>query len=530
MSAADLDLDQLSPSERTALETYTTVTGQEPAEAITLLRRSQWNVQVGAPSSSAEIACSHPTQIAISKFFDGEGPDPVEEARAAMAQSPPPRPTRQTQNLMSDDLTEQLSPATRSADLARRIDTQPEDQPVYRPPFLLALLFTPFNLIYRLLYSSFRLFGTLFPFLPRLFNATANPALQGARRNTTGRRPLGPQDTAARFIREFEEEHGSHSIPFMENGYNMALEKAHRELKFLLVILISPEHDDTNGWVRETLLAPETVEFLNDPQNNLLVWGGNVQDSEAYQVSNSLRCTKFPFAAVIVHTPNVSSTAMSVVGRIAGTIAPSEFMDRLRSATTSNQEPLERIRSTRAEQQASRSLREQQDSAYERSLAIDRERARQRREAEAARQREEQEAAERQSAEEQKQKDLAQWKLWRAQSVGAEPGTEVKDAVRISVRLPSGERIMRRFAPDADIEELYAVVECYEVLQDEARPPDISKPEGFEHQYGFRLVSPMPRVVYAVEDGGTIREKIGRGGNLLLEPIEDDEEEQVGEA
>lgn len=50
MSAADLDLDQLSPSERTALETYTTVTGQEPADAITLLRRSQWNVQVGAPS------------------------------------------------------------------------------------------------------------------------------------------------------------------------------------------------------------------------------------------------------------------------------------------------------------------------------------------------------------------------------------------------------------------------------------------------------------------------------------------------
>lgn len=443
-----------------------------------------------------------------------------------MPQSPPPRPTRQTQNLMSDDLTEQLSPAARSADLARRVDTQPEDQPVYRPPFLLALLFTPFNLIYRLLYSSFRLFGILFPFLPRLFNATANPALQGARRNTTGRRPLGPKDTAARFIREFEEEHGSHSIPFLENGYNMALEKAHRELKFLLVILTSPEHDDTNGWVRETLLAPEIVEFLNDPQNNLLVWGGNVQDSEAYQVANSLRCTKFPFAAVIVHTPNVSSTAMSVVGRIAGITTPSEFMTRLRTAITSNQEPLERIRSTRAEQQASRSLREQQDSAYERSLAIDRERARQRREAEAARQREAQEAAERQAAEEKKQQNFAQWKLWRAQTLGAEPGTEVKDAVRISVRLPSGERIMRRFAPEADIEELYAVVECYEVLQDEARPTDVGEPEGFEHQYRFRLVSPMPRAVYAVEDGGTIREKIGRGGNLLVEPIEDDEEDE----
>lgn len=50
MSAADLDLDQLSTSERTALDTYTSVTSQEPAEAIALLRRSQWNVQVGASS------------------------------------------------------------------------------------------------------------------------------------------------------------------------------------------------------------------------------------------------------------------------------------------------------------------------------------------------------------------------------------------------------------------------------------------------------------------------------------------------
>jgi len=440
-------------------------------------------------------------------------------------QSPPPRPERRTQNLMSDDIIERFSPAARSADLAPRVDTQSEDQPVYRPPFILALLFTPFNLVYRLLCGSFRLFGTLFPFLPRLFNATASTALQGARRNTTGRRALGPKDTAARFIREFEEEYGSHSIPFLENGYNMALEKAHRDLKFLLVVLMSPEHDETNGWVRDTLLAPEVVEFLNDPQNNLLVWGGNVRDSEAYQVANTLRCTKFPFVALTVHTPNVSSTAMSVVGRIAGTTAPSEFVNRLRTAISTNQEPLERIRATRAEQQASRSLREQQDSAYERSLAIDRERARQRREAEAARQREEQEAAERQAAEEKKERDLAQWKLWRAQSLGVEPGNDVKDAVRVSVRLPSGERIMRRFAPEANIEELYAVVECYEVLQDEARPTDVSEPVGFQHQYNFRLVSPMPRAVYAVEKGGTVRDQIGRGGNLLVEPIEDEDEE-----
>ncbi|KAJ5385506.1 hypothetical protein N7517_003417 [Penicillium concentricum] len=512
MSQPEVDLDQLSDSEKSALEMYMAVTSQEPSEAIPILRRSQWNVQ-----------------IAISKFFDGEGPDPLEEARAAMDRPPPPQPNRRTQNLMTDDLNEHLSQITRATatDLAPRVDTQSGDQHTYRPPFILSLLLSPFNLVYRLLCSSFRLFGVLFPFLPRLFNRTANPALQGARRNTTGRRSLGPKDTAARFIREFEEEYESNPIPFLENGYNMALEKAHRDLKYLLVILLSPEHDDTNSWVRDTLLAPEVVEFINDSQNNLLVWGGNVRDSEAYQVANSLKCIKFPFAAVIVHTPNVSSTAMSVVGRIAGLTTPSEVVNKLRAVVTANSEPLERLRSSRVEQQASRSLREEQDSAYERSLAIDRERARQRREAEMERQREEQEAAGRQAAEEQQRRNLTQWKVWRGQSLSAEPGPDVKDAVRISVRLPSGDRIMRKFAPDADIEEIYAVVECYEVLQEQDTQPVTSAPEGFVHQYGFRLVSPMPRVVYPVDEGGSIKEKIGRGGNLLVELIDEDEDEPV---
>ena len=30
----------------------------------------------------------------------------------------------------------------------------------------------------------------------------------------------------------------------------------------------------------------------------------------------------------------------------------------------------------------------------------------------------------------------------------------------------------------------------------------------------------MPRVVYDLETGGSVKERIGRGGNLLIEPIE----------
>jgi FAS-associated factor 2 len=35
----------------------------------------------------------------------------------------------------------------------------------------------------------------------------------------------------------------------------------------------------------------------------------------------------------------------------------------------------------------------------------------------------------------------------------------------------------------------------------------------------------MPRAVYEIEAGGSVRDRIGRGGNLVVEMIEEDEED-----
>jgi len=45
----DIDLGQLEPNQLDALAQYTDVTSQEPKDAIPLLQRSQWNVQVRRP-------------------------------------------------------------------------------------------------------------------------------------------------------------------------------------------------------------------------------------------------------------------------------------------------------------------------------------------------------------------------------------------------------------------------------------------------------------------------------------------------
>jgi FAS-associated factor 2 len=409
-------------------------------------------------------------------------------------------------------------------DTAPRIVPQRSDRIIWRPPFILSIFFTPINMLYRVVSSSLGLMAWIFPFLPRVFRSITNRSGSRAWGSTaTGRRPLSSRDTAARFIREFGEEYGDHRLHFYENGYAQAYDEAKKDLKYLLIILLSPEHDDTNTFVQEVLLSQEFESFVNNPENNIILWAGNVQDSEAYQVSIGLNCTKFPFGALIVHTPQDSSTAMSTIARVTGLVPAATFISKLRNAMSEHSAPLEQVRTQRREQEAARTLREQQESAYERSLAQDRERMRLRREAQTQRDQEELAARLKAEAEEKEAQNLQQWKRWKLRSIAPEPGPDIKNATRLSIRMPSGDRIVRRFAPEATVEDLYTFVECYDILEAEKTAEE--PPADYDHHYKFNLVSPMPRMVYDIASGGTVAERIGRSGNLIVESIDDDEDE-----
>ncbi|RYP37532.1 hypothetical protein DL768_010860 [Monosporascus sp. mg162] len=102
-------------------------------------------------------------------------------------------------------------------------------------------------------------------------------------------------------------------------------------------------------------------------------------------------------------------------------------------------------------------------------------------------------------------------------------------------------RIVRRFRADSTVEELYAFVECFDLLQlrrsqgggdEEAGDghgddddDDYEKPEDYEHEYKFRVASLMPRVVYEPDAATTLGERIGRSGNLIVEDLHDEDED-----
>ncbi|KAJ4308591.1 UBX domain-containing protein 10 [Neodidymelliopsis sp. IMI 364377] len=521
--ADEVDMAALSEDQQLALQQFIAVTDQELTDAVPLLERCQWNVQ-----------------IAIARFFDGEPAEDAVAAAAAAAQAAPQDIRRQETLLNGFDAPRSSSSSSSArrvrVEPAPRVVPQPESQVNTQAPLVFTLLWAPVSLLYSLLAKYFRFIGYLFPFVPRAWGRlTASTARNPPSRRSAGRRPLNPRDTAARFIRELEEEYGPNELPLHDGGYASAFDLAKKDLKFLLVVLTSPEHDLTAPFIRDTLLAPDVVRFLRDPANNTLLWAGSVSDSEAYSVSTALTCTKFPFSALIVHTPAVSSSAMGIAARLSGPTSPSQYLSKLRAAMSTHNESLTRLRAQRAEQTATRTLRQQQDSAYERSLATDRARAAQKKEQAAAQAAAEKSALAAQEAAARYAQNLAQWRRWRASTLVPEPPADAKDAVRISIRLPSAERVVRRFAPSVRIEELYAFVECYDTIQTEGesalRGSDVEKPHNFSPTYNFQLVSPMPRAVYSLSAGGSVRDVVGRSGNLIVEtssPDDDEDDDEEG--
>jgi len=114
-----------------------------------------------------------------------------------------------------------------------------------------------------------------------------------------------------------------------------------------------------------------------------------------------------------------------------------------------------------------------------------------------------------------------------------EPDKEDKSAVRIQLRLEDGERVIRRFGREVGIEEVYAFVECFELVrrresgageeEQEKMGEEEELPKGYEHEYTFQLVSPMPREVYDLAAGGKIGDRIGRSASLIVEKLVDEE-------
>lgn len=391
------------------------------------------------------------------------------------------------------------------------------------------ILFYPFTLGYKLFNTLFYFLASIFPFLPRLTGYY--PANRTATRSV---HKIDAKTTASRIIRAFEENYGNGGPSFFEGGFTEAFDLAKSKFNFLVVIVQSDEHDLTGPFNRQVLTDPRVVELLN--REDVIVWFGNVQNSEGLQVADSLGCTQFPFAQLIApftRSPTSFALVMKTLATIQGETDPMEFISRLEEKMEAHGPTIMSLVLDRQERERDRNLRDEQNAAYERSLAADRERERLAREEAARLEREEQEreeaAARSQELEEDRLRNLEAWKAWRVSKLGPEFESTTERPARISVRLPSGERIVRKFSPDQTIEDIYAFVECYDYIKTcgSAVPTEVSPPEGYVHKYSFELASTLPRKVLVADSTRIGDDKTVWPSASLIVEIDDEEENDL---
>ncbi|CAO0791138.1 unnamed protein product [Mucor circinelloides] len=358
---------------------------------------------------------------------------------------------------------------------------------------------------------AWRIIASLFQFTARLLY---KPSITGPRRDA--------RTEADRFLRDFESTYGTtHPAFFSEGGYTQALKAAKHELKYMLVILCSEEHDDNDTFCRETLTDVELLDFLR--QNQVICWAGNVRYTEAYQVSNTLQATTYPFLAIIALQQTNGVSKMSVIDRIEGPISASSIIRRFDSVIVRIGHSLDHLRAERAQREAERRLRQEQDQAYRESLNADqrkRELLQKKKEA----------ALKAKQAKEILARKRQQYIRYLCQHALKRDIAPDQKTTRISFRLSNGDRVIRQFSGDDTLVSLYEYIEAYSHMDSMTSSDDesVSLPEDYVHQYKFSMHSPFPKTVYLPDPTRKIIDEKGLwpSATLIVDTNEEEDEEE----
>ena len=217
------------------------------------------------------------------------------------------------------------------------------------------LITLPFKLTFGTISSVFDIFL-------RIFGLRAG----GNRRVTSvPRRNVSAEQEVDEFAREFEAKYGRDHVPFHRSSYNKALEEAKKDLRFLLVYLHCPSHQDTQRFCEETLASQTMKDFVNNL--NVILWACSTDTAEGYRVSQALRESSYPFLALIVLREN----RMMVVGRVEGFMEAGPLCNRLEAVIRDNEAYIVAARAERTERHINAEIRQEQDAAFQvRSSAI----------------------------------------------------------------------------------------------------------------------------------------------------------------
>ncbi|XP_050511069.1 FAS-associated factor 2 [Diabrotica virgifera virgifera] len=300
------------------------------------------------------------------------------------------------------------------------------------------------------------LFKTVFNFMFNMCYNTLITLLQLGRRLLRiqdTRRPNYLQDVMD-FIRVYEEKYPRIHPVFYQGTFSQVLNDTKRELRFLLVYLHDSKAPDTDKFCNRTLADQEIIRYVNQ---NFLFWGCSAYSDEGTKTAAAVRASSYPFLAVLVLKDN----KMTIVGRLEGFTDAILLKQRLTNIVSEYEINLLSARADRLEASINRSLRFQQDEAFEESLRADQEKERRREQERRAKEEELRKVEEEKLAEQARRESLAQEKINSLQRVPPEPEASHPDAVHVVFKLPCGSRLERRFLKSHSLESVFYFVFCH---------------------------------------------------------------------
>ena len=295
---------------------------------------------------------------------------------------------------------------------------------------------------------------------------------------------------------------------FLECAYSHALFIVKKEIKWLLVYIESDQNNDAINFTNDVLTNEEFLTFIKD--RNILVWGNDISESEAYQICNQFKITKLPFLGLFCLTVNQTPTtsgmraslpSLSLVMKIQGYKTLDYTLKKFNRAFNKYNPALVQLRQHYTNSEGELSSSDSIQRAYRQfrqnlnSPPVIR-------------------SLERNNNERAK----LQWLKWRKSRLIPENNIDGEFA-RIAIRCVDGTRKQYKLDKHSSIEELYALVECtilnnIEVDENE----QYQEPENYSHNYTFDLINVLPRVVIPISYQESIEENeyLYPSGNLVI--------------
>eukprot|EP00747_Dinoflagellata_sp_TGD_P165079 gnl/TRDRNA2_/TRDRNA2_185899_c0_seq1.p1 gnl/TRDRNA2_/TRDRNA2_185899_c0~~gnl/TRDRNA2_/TRDRNA2_185899_c0_seq1.p1 ORF type:complete len:500 (-),score=118.63 gnl/TRDRNA2_/TRDRNA2_185899_c0_seq1:150-1541(-) len=299
---------------------------------------------------------------------------------------------------------------------------------------------------------------------------------------------------------------------FFDGPFSQALSTARQQVKLLVIYLHSENARATQGFVTR-VLGNEFVRTMLD--DSFLLWGGDVARMESHNLAQMIHTRQYPCFCVLLPA---SIDEIRVIGMVHGEVEVDQVVALLTGCLDEMDSHRAEIVARREQHAEDRSLRSEQDREYEEALEMDRLREaeqkaeEEKRAEEAARQQAAAAEAQRQAEEAEAQRQAVEARRKEQAAALEAPGADA--TARISLRLPNGQRIERKFRPTSTLAGVYTWAECCGVL-----PENASK--GIEIPQRFTLKTSFPSTELTAMES-TVEELKLAGTMILLSPIEDD--------